>query len=96
MANKARALRVLKAGGKLVNGLICLPGGGLDRESKGRLTPAQLSALEKTKGVAATVEGSTKIHTYQPKQKAPTHGQKISPALYPARRNQGEHSGLRR
>lgn len=64
MANQARALKVLKQGGWLINGLICLPGGGLDLTSKGRLTSAQLKSLEK-KNVVPSDEGGAIVHRFK-------------------------------
>ncbi len=70
MASKARALKALKDGGKLVNGLICLWNGGLDTEANGRLTPAQLKSIEQVKGVVAWHESGTTIHIYQKSKRA--------------------------
>ncbi len=64
MANQTRALQVLRDGGKLINGLVCLPSGGIDLHSKGRLTADQLNALEK-KGAVPNIHGGTTIHTYK-------------------------------
>lgn len=89
MASKSRALRVLRDGGKLVNGLVCLPGGGLDRESKGRLTAAQLKSLETNNGIIASHQDGATIHTYK-------NGKEISPDLHPKGRHQSKHRGYRR
>lgn len=65
MASKARALKVLKDGGKIVNGLVCLPSGGLDLESRGRLSPAQLKSLEKQKNVTVVFRQGSTIHLHR-------------------------------
>ena len=88
MANQTRALQVLKDGGKLVNGLVCLPSGGVDLDSKGRLTADQLNSLEK-KGAVPNIHGGTTIHTYK-------NDKEISLTLYPKRRHQSRHRSLRK